>query len=431
MVRYPVTIGDAVRLLRAEDFYADAHQKIFRAVVGLWHGGKPVDLVGLADLLHEGEQIQDIGGYAYLEQLWEAAPTAHGVEAHAQIILNKAVARQISGALVEITRDGCISGQLPAAEALEQAEKRLFAVRRDAAADAVHLSQSIGETYDFVDQRAEQRAGACGVRTGFFELDNLTSGLQPGQLVVVAARPSMGKTALAGQLLRNVALDQGIPAFFASLEQSRVELTLRLLCAEASLSSRPLLLGRVNAEDAARLSTAGETLRSADIWLDDSPEQTTLHLAGNARRLQARHGIGLVVVDYLQLIVPDNRKETREQQVAGISRRLKYLAGELKIPVVALAQLNRKIEDRKDKRPALSDLRESGAIEADADVVILLHRPEYYEPGQHEGVLELNVAKHRNGPTGRVELRFVKEYMRIENITPDPYVQRDGRAGGD
>ena len=234
--------------------------------------------------------------------------------------------------------------------------------------------------------------------------------------MIVAARPSVGKTSFALNVIRHIAVEENQPIFFVSLEQSRIELAERLLCCQARVDSHRLRKGHLDHDEMQKLIGAGEVLRQAKLFLDDSPGQSMLRIAANARRLKLRHQIKLVVIDYLQLIDPDNRKDSRQEQVANISRRLKFLARELEIPVVALAQVNRSSEDRQDHRPRLADLRESGAIEQDADTVMLLHRPELYEPGQHEGIIEILVAKQRNGPTGEIQLTFLKQFMRFENF---------------
>jgi replicative DNA helicase len=255
-----------------------------------------------------------------------------------------------------------------------------------------------------------------GLPTGYIDLDDKTAGLQNSELIIIAARPSVGKTAFALNLVRHIAVEEAQPVFFVSLEQSRIELAERLLCCQARVDSHKLRKGHLSADDIQKLSEAGEVLRPAKLWIDDSPGQGMLRIAANARRLKLRHKIGLVVIDYLQLIEPDNRRDSRQEQVANISRRLKFLARELQIPVVALAQVNRSSEDRQDHRPRLADLRESGSIEQDADTVMLLHRPEMYEPGQHEGTVEVLIAKQRNGPTGEITLTYIKQFMRFENF---------------
>ena len=258
-----------------------------------------------------------------------------------------------------------------------------------------------------------------GIPTGYVDLDNLTAGLQNEELVIIAARPSVGKTSFALNIVRHIIVEEGKSVLFVSLEQSRVELAERLLCCQSRVDSHRLRRGYLDADDMQKLFAASDLFHQSNLYIDDTPGQNMLRIAANARRLKLRSDIRLVVVDYLQLIDPDSRRESRQEQVAAISRRLKFLARELNIPVMALAQVNRSSEDRQDHRPRLSDLRESGAIEQDADTVMLLHRPELHEPGQHEGVIEIIVGKQRNGPTGDVTLMFIKQYMRFENHAVD------------
>jgi replicative DNA helicase len=254
-----------------------------------------------------------------------------------------------------------------------------------------------------------------GLPTGFAELDEVTAGLQPSALVIIAARPSVGKTAFSLALARHVIVNERHPVFFVSLEQSRVEIAERLLCSQGRVDSHRLRTGKLTSDDMERLIEASNVLQQGTLFIDDTAMQGMMRIAANARRLKRQHDIKMVVIDYLQLIEPENRRDPRQEQVAQISRRLKALAKELDIPVVALAQVNRASEDRQDHRPRLSDLRESGSIEQDADTVMILHRPDRYEPGQHEGIIEVIVAKNRNGPVGEVTLKYIKQYLAYED----------------
>jgi replicative DNA helicase len=405
-------------LTRAEDFYADAHQKIFDAIKAIFDdGGQPVDLVILANALKQRGQIEDVGGYSYLGGLWEAAPTAANAEYYAKIVRDKALVRGLIHAGTEILRDS-YDGTMPAQELVESAERKILDVaEKGVTGQTWTLDQAIQDTYDRIDKRNTGEAMAfSGLSTGFADLNEITAGLQKSEMIIIAARPSVGKTAFSLALVRNIVVEGREPVFFVSLEQSRVELAERLLCSQARVDSHRLRKGTLTAEDMEKLIEAGGVLRNARLFIDDSPAQTMLRIAANARRLHHRQGIKLVVIDYLQLIEPDNRRDPRQEQVAQISRRIKFLAKELEIPVIALAQVNRSSEDRQDHRPRLSDLRESGSIEQDADTVMLLHRPDRYEPGQHEGVIEVIVAKQRNGPTGEVTLAYIKQYMRYEDF---------------
>jgi replicative DNA helicase len=421
MLRDNAVIGDVVQILREQHFYTDAHQKIFRGIVSLYDKGHPADLVTLAEWLKDQKFIEDVGGYAYLAELWDAAPTAANAEYYAHIVRDKGVIRSLIHASTEILRDAYDQAQA-ADELLEGAERKILDIAQmGITGQTITLKDALREAYERIDQRAgREHTEVSGLPTGFVDLDAITAGLQNSELIVIAARPSVGKTSMALNLVRHIVVEAGHPVFFVSLEQSRIELAERLLCCQARVDSHKLRKGHLSADDMQKLIEAGDLLRQARLFIDDSPGQGMLRIAANARRLKLRHGIKLVVIDYLQLIEPDNRKDSRQEQVANVSRRLKFLARELAIPVVALAQVNRSSEDRQDHRPRLSDLRESGAIEQDSDTVLLLHRPELYEPGQHEGIVEVLVAKQRNGPTGEVTLTYVKQFMRFENFAIEP-----------
>jgi replicative DNA helicase len=421
MLRDNAVIGDVVQIVREQHFYTDAHQKVFRGVVSLYDKGHPVDLVTLAEWLKEQKYIEDVGGYAYLAELWDAAPTAANAEYYARIVRDKGVVRSLIHASTEILRDAYDQAQA-ADELLEGAERKILDIAQmGITGQTVTLYQAMDEAYRRIDQRAGgEHTDVSGLPTGFVDLNALTAGFQNSELIIIAARPSVGKTSFALNIIRHLVVEEGQPVFFVSLEQSRIELAERLLCCQARVDSHKLRKGHLSAEDMQKLIEAGDLLRPARLFIDDTPGQGMLRIAANARRLKLRHGIKLVAVDYLQLIEPDNRKDSRQEQVANISRRLKFLAKELNIPVIALAQVNRSSEDRQDHRPRLSDLRESGSLEQDADTVMLLHRPEMHEPGQHEGVVEVIIGKQRNGPTGEIALTYVKQFMRFENFAVEP-----------
>jgi replicative DNA helicase len=419
LLRDNKVIGDVVPILRAEHFYVFAHQKIYEAITYLaGERGIPADTVTLAEHLKEKQLLEDTGGYPYLAELWDSAPSAAAsAEYYARIVREKALVRSLLHACTEIQRDSQ-DQVMPADDLLASAERKILEVAEmGITGETKTLQEILNDAYDRIDHRVKHgHDSASGVATGFLDLDNLTAGLQNSELVIVAARPSVGKTSFALNLVRNVVVEEGKAVFFVSLEQSRLELAERLLCCQARVDSFRVRKGALGHEDIQKLTEAAEILRPGKLFLDDSPGQNLLRVAANARRLKLGHKIQLVVIDYLQLIDPDNKRESRQEQVAGISRRLKFLARELEIPVIALAQLNRSSEDRQDHRPRLSDLRESGSIEQDADTVMLLHRPELHEPGQHEGIVEVHVAKQRNGPTGEVTLAYIKQFMRFENF---------------
>jgi replicative DNA helicase len=418
MLRDNRVIGDVVQILRVEHFYVFAHQKIYEGIATLYADkGHPADLVTLAEYLKEKQLVEDTGGYGYLMELWDAAPSAANAEYYARIVRDKAIVRELIHVCTEIQRDSQDQA-MPADELLDGAERKLLDIAHlGFMGQTTTLQHALKEAYDRIDSRSQRdHMSISGIATGFIDLDNLTAGLQNSELVVLAARPSVGKTSFALNVVRHVAVEESLPVFFVSLEQSRIELAERLLCCQARVDSHRLRKGHLSHEEMQKLISAGEILRQAKLYLDDSPGQNMLRIAANARRLKLRHDIRLVVIDYLQLIDPDNRRDSRQEQVATISRRLKFLARELEIPVIALAQVNRSSEDRQDHRPRLADLRESGAIEQDADTVMLLHRPELHEPGQHEGIVEVIIGKQRNGPTGEITLTYLKQYMRFENF---------------
>jgi len=421
MLRDNPVIGDVLQIIRPDNFYLDAHQKICQAIITLYDRGSPVDLMLLADQLNNRKQIEEIGGYSYLGQLWEAAPTAANAEYYARIVRDKAIVRHLIHSSNEVLRDA-YDQAMPADELLESAERKILDIAEmGITGQTFTLAQALTEAYDRIDTRQQNdQTSISGLPTGFIDLDEKTAGLQNSELIIMAARPSHGKTALAMNVARYVAVEDNQPVFVVSLEQSRIELAERLLCCQARVDSHKLRKGHLSSEDMQKLIEAGGTLRNVPLFIDDTPGQGMLRIAANARRLKLREKIKLVVIDYLQLIEPDNRRDNRQEQVANISRRLKFLARELQIPVMALAQVNRSSEDRTDHKPRLADLRESGSIEQDADTVMLLHRPEMYEPGQHEGVLEIHIAKQRNGPTGEVSLTFLKQFMRFENFVEAP-----------
>jgi replicative DNA helicase len=421
MLRDNPVIGDVLQIIRPDNFYLDAHQKICQAIITLYDRGSPVDLMLLADELNNRKQIEEIGGYSYLGQLWEAAPTAANAEYYARIVRDKAIVRHLIHSSNEVLRDA-YDQAMPADELLESAERKILDIAEmGITGQTFTLAQALTEAYDRIDTRQQNdQTSISGLPTGFIDLDEKTAGLQNSELIIMAARPSHGKTALAMNVARYVAVEDNQPVFVVSLEQSRIELAERLLCCQARVDSHKLRKGHLSSEDMQKLIEAGGTLRNAPLFIDDTPGQGMLRIAANARRLKLREKIKLVVIDYLQLIEPDNRRDNRQEQVANISRRLKFLARELQIPVMALAQVNRSSEDRTDHKPRLADLRESGSIEQDADTVMLLHRPEMYEPGQHEGILEIHIAKQRNGPTGDISLTFLKQFMRFENFVEAP-----------
>jgi replicative DNA helicase len=421
MLRDNEAIPLVVQALNAGEFYYDAHQKVYRAITEMYVEGRPVDLVLLADKLKLKGELADVGSYPYLAELYDTVPTSANAEYHAKLVKETALVRNLIHVSNETLRDA-YDRTLPAAELLGQAERRILEIAEfGATGDTTDLKTALRETYDLIDTRLAAARNSAdvftnGVMTGYADLDSLTVGLRNSELCLIAARPSVGKTCLCMNLIRNIIVDQGLPVFMVSLEQSKTELAERLICAQAHVDSHKLRKGYLGEEEIERMMRAGDVLSRCNLLIDDTPQQNMLRISANARRLKLRQGIRVVFIDYLQLIDTDDKKAPRHEQVAQVSRRLKFLARELKIPVVALAQLNRSSEDRQGHKPRLADLRESGGLEADADTVFLLHRPEMYEGGEdNAGVIEIDVAKQRNGPTGEITLTYLKQFMRFEN----------------
>ncbi len=416
-LRDNAVINDVVQFIVPDNFYFDAHQKIFQAIKDIYQDGHPVDLVILAEKLKNNKHLEDVGGYAYLGELWDAAPTAANAEYYARIVRDKAITRNLIHASTEILRDA-YDQIMPADELLGAAERKVLDIAEKGVTGTTStLVQALDEAYTRLDQRMGRTDpnAISGIATGYVDLDALTAGLQNSELVILAARPSIGKTAFALNIVRHIVIEEQLPAFFVSLEQSKIELAERLLACQSRVDGQKLRKGHLSSEDIGKLHGAGDVLRTAKLFIDDTPGQGMLRICANARRLKLRHDIRLVVIDYLQLIEPENRRDPRQEQVAQISRRLKFLARELNIPVIALAQVNRASEDRQDHRPRLADLRESGSIEQDADTCLMLHRPGKFDGGVEDNIIEVIVAKQRNGPTGEITLAYHKSIMRYEN----------------
>lgn len=410
-------LHEIIPILDPDDFYRDAHQEIYRAIRELYDQGRAVDAITVSDELARRGTWDRIGGEDTMVEVMNSVPHAANGVYYSQIVREKSVSRRLIHSAHQIIEEG-YGGQLTADQALEAAERRIFQIAEARASGETHdLRTVVVEAMDRISQRAEARQPLTGVSTGYVDLDQLTGGFQPSQLVILAARPSMGKTAFALNICEHVALELGKPILFVSLEMGRLELAERLLCARSRVESNKLRTGQMlGSREMAALGHGYADLQRAPIFIDETPARTVLQINANCRRLRMRHGIGLVVVDYIQLIDGDGEgRESRQEQIAKISRRLKTLARELETPVLALSQLNRAVEQREDRRPRMADLRESGAIEQDADLVLLLHRPEYYDANDQPGIGEVIVAKNRNGATGTAKLTFLKEIMRFEN----------------
>jgi replicative DNA helicase len=410
---------DVIESLGPEDFYRTAHQKIYTAITDLFDKAEPVDLVTLANRLKENGQLEEIGGASYLARLVDTVPLAVNARHYAKIIHDKAsLRRMIEKANAIIKR--CFEERGEAEDVIDFAESAIFEISEQKARQSFFpLSKIILGNIETLEEKQGNRSLVTGVPTGFSQLDNLTSGLQNSDLIILAARPSMGKTALALNIARNAAVDANIPVAVFSLEMSKEQLSLRMLCSEARIDSSRLRGGFFSMEDWHRLTDAAGVLSEAPIYIDDSPSLSAMEIRAKARRLKMDKNIGLVIIDYLQLMQGRSSAERRDLEISEISRALKALAKELELPVMALSQLNRMLEQRTDKRPRLSDLRESGALEQDADVVAFIYRDEVYnkeEDNPNRGTAEILLSKQRNGPTGDVYLSFLNSYTRFENL---------------
>ena len=416
---------DILEILAPEDFYRSAHQRIFEGITDLFTRSEPVDLVTLANILKEKGTLEEIGGATFLAKLVDTAPMAVNAAHYAKIVHDKACVRRLIAKSNQIVQR-CFEDRGNVDELLDFAEQSVFEIAENKSRKSFYpISSLIEGNIDKLEERQGNRTLITGVPTGFTDLDYLTSGFQPSDLIILAARPSMGKTAFALNIARNTAVETQNAVALFSLEMSKEQLTMRMLCAEARVDSHRLRGGFLSNEDWANITQAASVLSEAPIFIDDSPDLTALDVRAKARRLKMDNKLGLVIIDYLQLMQGRRNTERRDLEISEISRSLKALAKELQVPVVALSQLNRKLEERTDKRPKLSDLRESGALEQDADVVMFIYRDEVYnrdENNPNAGKAEIIVAKHRNGPTGDVSLAFRHASTRFENMVRDGYV---------
>lgn len=408
ILRINLVLDEVLSIVGVDDFYHDAHQKIFAAIVTLCLDRRQrADLVTLAELLKQQGLIQDIGGYSYLADIWESSPAAANVEYYAKIVRDKSVMRQLIHASTDTLRNA-YSG-MPSDEALEEAERCIFAIGESVnPSETKSLEEHAREAFDRIDGRIVERS----LPSGFLQLDKLIDGFKAGQLALIAARPSHGKTSLAACLaMQFMRLDA--PFIFVSLEESGVSMAQRLLSAESGVPLSHITSRKLNDEEMRRLILANNRMNKGLMHISDTSGQTVQRIAANARRLKRRHGIQAVIIDYVQLVAPRDRKPPRHEQVAEISRSLKIMARDLDVPVIALAQLNRGPEDRSDHKPRMADLRESGSLEADADLGLLLHRPEMYDQNDRPGEIEVIVDKQRLGPRGIATLAYVADCMKI------------------
>lgn len=412
-------IDEVAEFLHADHFYSDAHRRIYGAIQQLHERGiRGIDALTLAEELERRSELEEIGGPTYLHDVLEAVPHAAHAKYYANIVREKFVQRSLISACSEILRDTYDAAQ-ETEEILASAEQRIFRIlEQQEREQKFAIKDILMDAFDRINDRLEKVGSISGLATSFSDIDAKTNGFQPAELIVLAARPSMGKTALVCNWAEGVARGSGKGVLMFSLEQSKLELAERFLCIAACIDGHKLRSGDLNEEERHKLMQASSDLSELPLFIDDQPGRTTGQIGAISRRLKRQHDIALVIIDYLQLIEPEDKRAPREQQIALITRRLKGLSKELNIPVVALAQLNRGVELREDKRPRLADLRESGAIEQDADLVMFLHRPDAYQADDRPGEAELIIAKHRSGPTGIVPLTWRKEFMKFVDYSP-------------
>ena len=417
--------------LTPEDFYSEAHARIFECMVGLFGAGQPVDLVTLRERLSLGNKLHAVGGDEYLFSLTNTIPTVANIEAHAKIVREKAVIRRLIQACHETSAIGYGDyGSME--EFLDQAERAIFAVAKHRLRSPYeHITDVVVRCFEGITRAAELKQHITGLPTGFERLDKMTAGMHPGDLIIIAGRPGMGKTAFALNVAMNAARIRKKTAVVFSLEMPKEQLANRLLCSEAKVDAGKLRTGYLSRDDWPKLTAAAGTLSDLPIFLDDTPGLTLMELRAKTRRLKSDHDLGLIVIDYLQLMRAGVKTDSREQEISEISRSLKGMAKELGLPVIALSQLNRGVESRgnKDKRPQLSDLRESGAIEQDADTIMFIYRDEVYnQESTEKGIAEIIVGKQRAGPTGTVKCLFLREFTRFENLD-DSHQEAGGEFG--
>ena len=406
-------IDEIADILRPEHFYSDIHQSIYAAILRLHEANRRSDIVTLAEELDARLQLEDIGGAPYLIEILETVPHAAHAKYYAEIVRDKWIQRSLTNVCTEILRD-CYDGSDDTADVLQRAEQGIFQILENQESGAkLSMDEIMLATLDRINARAGKEGSISGLSTGFEELDRQTNGFQPSEFIIIAARPSMGKTAFVCNVAEYVAGAGETATLIFSLEQSKLELAERFLCIRARLDGHRLRKGQLEPAERHALMQASSELSELPLFIDDQPGRTVGQISAICRRLKRRNNLGLVIIDYLQLIESDDKRASREQQIAQITRRLKGIAKECELPVIALSQLNRGVELREDKRPRLADLRESGAIEQDADIVMFLHRPDAYNPDDRPGLAEIVVAKHRSGPTGIVNLQWKKESMRF------------------
>ncbi len=412
------SVDEIATILTPADFYRQAHQKLFEAMLELYEKEEPIDLVTLSDLLRKKGELEKIGGATYLSSLVDDFPITANASYYAKVVKEKALLRNLIQVSTEIAEKSYQqTGDVQ--ELLDIAEQAIFKISESRIDSTfVQMSTLMQKSIDRLELLYERKQVISGVPTGFSQLDSMTSGFQPSDLIIIAGRPSMGKTAFALNIAVNASLYHDVPVAIFSLEMSKEQLAIRLLSSEGKIDGYRLRTGKLQYEkEWEKLTNTASRLKNLPIYIDDSPALSVLEIKAKSRRLKNENKLGMIVVDYLQLMKGPPGAERREQEISEISRSLKALAKELEVPVIALSQLNRRVEDRSDRRPQMADLRESGSIEQDADVILFIYRDEYYnKDSQETGIAEINIAKQRNGPTGTIKLAFLKEYTRFEPL---------------
>ncbi len=411
-------ISVAGESLDRDSFYKVTHRKIFETIIDLYNASKPVDLITLTDELKKKEVLDEVGGQSFLTSLANSVPTAANIGHYVSIVKERCILRNLINSSTKIV-SLCYENEGNINELVDQAEKLIFDVSdRRMQGSYMHLKEIIKDSIEKIDRLYQKKMHVTGVPTGYIDFDIQTAGLQPSDLIIIAGRPSMGKSALALGMAEYAGVTAKIPVAVFSLEMSKEQLVQRMLCSHARVDAHKVRTGYLATSDWPRLTAAAGKLSESPIFIDDTPAISVMELRGKARRLKMHHDIQLIILDYMQLMRGSSQNsESRQQEISEISRSLKALARELSVPIVAISQLSRAVESRTDHRPQLSDLRESGAIEQDADVVVLILREEYYNPTpENQGIAEIIIAKQRNGPVGSTKVAFIKEFTRFENI---------------
>lgn len=407
-------INLVTEILRTDNFYKTSHQHIFDTIVNIYNKNNAVDLVILKDELKKQSLLEKVGGAEYLMELEESVPLASNVEYYAKIVREKTIKRDLITATAKIQQEA-YNDSLESEELLDVAEKEIFDItQRKFSSPTIKLFNILHDTFDHISNLHDREGRLTGISTGYYDLNDITSGLQKSELIVIAARPSMGKSSLVLNIAEHAGTKEKKPTLIFSMEMSAQQVAQNMLCSTAKIDAHLLRTGKLDDNQFSNLSLAMGDLLESEIFIDDTPGLGLLELRAKARRLKLQHNIQMIIVDYLQLMEA-RKAENRQQEISSISRGLKALARELEVPVIAVSQLNRSVETREGHTPRMSDLRESGSIEQDADVIILLHREDYYDPTKRPGEVDINIAKQRNGPTGKVKLTFRREILRFEN----------------